>query len=208
MYSKYQQAPQDNLMAEIATNSKEAMRLAVEAKSLMRQLSDIKVKFKRITEEVLPALQEKTNGQKEFLVETKKIKFPTVITANCPAPTTKEPELQKRRVRIFQWLDEHHYGKIINREFRIYLGREEKDREQAKLVQEFVRENSIPSKAHHAIHHSTMNSFAKQCMEAGVDLPDFFQARSFVVAKLPPEYNVKWSQIGSASSEDGDDAED
>jgi len=208
MYSKYHQPPQDNVLAQISLYSKEAMRLAVEAKSLLKQLIAIKAKFKHITEEVLPGLAQQTDGQKEFLIEGKKIKIPTVITANCPAPTTKDPDLQKRRVRIFEWLDAHNYGKIINREFRIYLGRDEKDREQAKLVAEFVRDNSIPAKHHHAIHPMTMNSFAKQCMEAGVDLPDFFNARSFEVAKLPPEFSVKWSQIHGGGGDAEEESEE
>ena len=39
------------------------------------------------------------------------------------------------------------------------------------------------------------NSFARWCMEEGVDLPDCFEARSVEVAKLPGKYKVAWSKI-------------
>jgi hypothetical protein len=203
MYEKYQQAPQDNVLANISSNAREAMRLAVEAKKLLAQLVEIKSKFKRITEEVLPALALETDGQKEFLIDGKKIKVQTLITANCPAPTATDPELKKRRSRIFQWLDEKNFGKIINREFRIYLGREEK--EQMEKVSQFVKDNKLAAGHHHAIHPATMNKFAKECMKAGVDLPDFFQARSVEVAKLPSEFKVQWAKISASGVEEDED---
>jgi hypothetical protein len=201
-YEKFQKAPNDNLLAQVSLNVKEAMRIATRAKFLLKELIDLKAQFKHITEEVLPELATQTDGQTEFLISGEKIKIVDVVRASFPSPTTKDPELKKNRSRILQWLDEKNYGAIVNREFRIFLGR--KDTAEAAKIQNFIKDNNLPGGSFHSIHHMTMNKFAKECLEGGVDLPEFFKVQQIQVAKLPPAYKVAWSDIKSPGSDDED----
>lgn len=202
-YEKFQKAPNDNLLAQVSLNVKEAMGIATRAKALLKELIELKDRFKRITEEVLPELATQTDGQTEFMINGEKIKIVDIVRASFPSPNTKDPELKKNRSRILQWLDEKNYGAIVNREFRIFLGR--KDTAEAQKIQAFIQDNKLPGGSFHSIHHMTMNKFAKECLEGGVDLPDFFKVQQVKQAKLPAAYKVPWGTIKSPGSDEDED---
>lgn len=196
-----EEVPSD-LLAQITHHCGNVLRLAVEAKRLIKELKQVQAQFTHLTEGVLPELM-KQAGMTSFNVRGTPVAIKEVVTASCPAPGNQDPEEQKRRVRILRWLDEKGYGKLVTREFKVFFEKSPASQAKADELQKFLREKKAGFTNNSTIHPQTMNAFAKRCLEEGIELPEDFHLHQHEVASLPKEYKIKWNDLNSnTASED------
>lgn len=94
-----------------------------------------------------------------------------------------------KRVPAIKWLDDHDYGHIVKRELTFTFGKD--CDEEIKAFREYMAEmegKKPPMKENYSVHHATLNSWIKEKMEEGVDLPrDTFGIFRQRVAKVKPK---------------------
>jgi hypothetical protein len=181
-YASYETKTSDGLLQRIVATASQQEAILDEIERLEEQLKNTKDVYKTLSETALPALMEEA-GLKEFTtLSGAKVKISELVTGNCPAPSTRDPELMKRRSRIFKWLDDNGYGKLISRELVVEFDRSQA--EQAKILETKLREQAFDVKRQYNVHPQTFNKFVRDLLADGKDLPDDFSVHRRNVAKI------------------------
>jgi hypothetical protein len=173
------------LRAQIEAMASEMVRLTRVGDQLDKEREQVKARFVEISETILPELMEKDNRQTYTSVQGVHLKVDEQIHASCPVASTRDQELVKRRSRLFKWLDDKGYGKIINRELKLTFDREQE--ELAKKVETDLKASneSIHISRSYSIHPSTLSKFVRDCLAGGVDIPtDVFGVHRRRVVKI------------------------
>lgn len=181
-YSAYETKTADGLLQRITTTATQQEAIAEEIERLEEQLKNTKEVYRKVSEEALPELMEEA-GLKEFTtLRGTKIKINELVTASCPAPSTRDPELMKRRSRIFAWLDNNGYGKLISRELKVEFDRTQAA--QALVLETKLREQAFNVHRQYSVHPMTFNKFVRDLLSDGKDVPDDFGLHRRNVAKI------------------------
>jgi hypothetical protein len=182
-YSKYIEVPAgSDLLNRIAATAAEQERLMNELNDLARLVKEKEEELRVVSDGTLPDLMDQA-GLKEFVtLSGTKIKIQELVTASCPAPSTRDPELMKRRSRIFKWLDDNGYGKLISRELKVEFDRSQS--EQALALEKELRDQKYSVQRQYAVHPQTFNKFARDMLADGKELPEDFHIHRRNVAKI------------------------
>lgn len=78
----------------------------------------------------------------------------------------------EKRIPAIQWLDDNNYGHIVKREivFEFPKGDEERSKKFIEAVNKLGL-GQLVMKSNFSVHHSTLNSWVKEQLKEGVDLP-------------------------------------
>lgn len=172
-----------NILEQIEEGVTLAARLTLEVEELSAKLKDASGRLRQVMEDTLPNLMEE--GESELFRSAKtgvEVKIEEKIVLNCPAASTRDINLIRRRARIFSWLDEHGYGNLINRELRLVFGKH--DEAMAAKVEGYLKGEKLPVSRNFSVHPSTFNKFGKECLAAGIDLPEDFGLTILRKAKI------------------------
>lgn len=171
-----------DLLSRITVAGEQQVAIMNEIDELERQLKEKRFELQTVSETTLPALMDEA-GMKEFTtLSGVKIKVQELVTASCPAPSTRDPELMKRRSRIFKWLDDNNYGKLISRELVVDFDRTQSDA--ALELERQLRSDKYNVKRQYNIHPQTFNKFARDMLADGKELPEDFHVHRRNVTKI------------------------
>lgn len=171
-----------DLLSRISVAGEQQLQIANEIEDLERQIKEKKFELQTVSETTLPALMDEA-GMKEFTTLSGiKIKVQEQVTASCPAPSTRDPELMKRRSRIFKWLDDHNYGKLISRELVVDFDRAQA--EKALELEKQLRGEKYNVKRQYNIHPMTFNKFVRDLLSDGKEVPEDFHVHRRNVTKI------------------------
>jgi hypothetical protein len=161
-YGEYKDQPLDEKMRMIQA-------LAVEQKRLERIVEEKEVEFKEakraladIAENKLPQLMDEI-GSADF---TTKDGVRILVKEDIKASISDE-----RREEALKWLEEHNFGDLVKREFKIVFGRDEE--EWAKEFQASLSESerSLNYEVKRGVHASTLAAFIREQLKEGIDIP-------------------------------------
>lgn len=167
---------------QMMVTASQAEHVSIEIEELEEKLKVAKETYRTLTEQVLPEQMEEAGFKEITTLSGTRIKVQELITGNCPAPSTRDPELMKRRSRIFKWLDEHGYGKLISRELVVEFDRTQAA--QALVLETQLREKAFDVKRQYNVHPQTFNKFVRDLLADGKDLPEDFSVHRRNVAKI------------------------
>lgn len=152
----------DNILAQLSAYAMD--QLAAEAKvlKLEEDLAVAQADLKRISERLIPELMDAAEMQEYTTKDGLKIKVNETIRGSIPKDKA-EP--------AFAWLAEHKHDDLIKREFNIRFGKG--DEAWAKKFEADLRKRKKPVavEVKRTVHASTLASFVKGQLEAGVDFP-------------------------------------
>jgi hypothetical protein len=89
---------------------------------------------------------------------------------------------EKNRPSTFDWMDDNGHGGMIKREIIVSFDREQE--EEARALQERLRDDYPGVKEHGAIHSSTLRSWVKNRLEKGDPIPEGISYEIKKVAKV------------------------
>jgi len=75
---------------------------------------------------------------------------------------------------VFDWLDNNDSGSIAKQVITIDV--DPKDVRRLKDIKEVLEANEIEYNSERAVHHMTLKTFIRECVENNIELPDYFNA--------------------------------
>ena len=152
----------DNILAQLAGAAMDQMNAERAVAEAEEKLALAKAELKRISEHVIPELMDAAEMQEYTTKDGQKIKVQETIRDSLPK---ENPE------PAFRWLVEHKHDDLIKREFTIRFGKQ--DEAWAKKFEADLKKRKKPVavEVKRTIHPSTLASFVKGQLEAGVDFP-------------------------------------
>lgn len=183
----------DNVLAKLAVAASEGVRLEAELQALGEEVKQVQDQLKAILDTQIPELMKEANQKDVVTGAGIRIKLKEGVTGNCPAASTiakekdpeKRKELMKRQYRLFQWLDQNGYGKLINRELTVTFDRAQEELSKQVEAELRAKGDKFAVSRHYTVHPMTLNSFIKTALDEGVDVPsDVFGIHEYCVAKL------------------------
>lgn len=173
---------QSDLWAEVEKVRQSKSRL----KAMTEETKSIQTMIDRTLRETIPEMMT-AQGLKEVSGEEWKVKLAEKVEASLPSPPNKRstPESLERREGMLQWIDDHGYGHLINRELRVAF-----DLDQAELAQQVIddlKAEGLEVQDSKTIHWARLNSLVKQLRDENIDVPNkLFGLREFTEAKISP----------------------
>lgn len=167
---------------QMMATASQAEAVGNEIERLEAELEKQKGIYRQLTEQVLPEQMEEAGFKELTTLSGTKIKISEMITASCPAPSTRDPELMKRRSRIFKWLDDNGYGRLITRELVVAFDRA--NAAQALELEKKLRDEKQQVQRRYNIHPQSFNKFVRDLLADGKDVPEDFSVHRRNVAKI------------------------
>lgn len=152
----------DNILAQLTAAAMDQMEAEKAVEKAEEALAEAKANLKRISEHVIPELMDAAETMEHTTKDGLKIKVNETIRGSLPK---ENPE------PAFKWLAEHKHDDLIKREFTIRFGKN--DEAWAKKFEADLKKRKKPVavEVKRTIHPSTLASFVKGQLEAGVDFP-------------------------------------
>lgn len=169
--------------AVVAATDAQLRRLSTLAKSLLEyeeviqemteKLELKQLKLDELKRRLLPDLM-RDIGVSEFkLTSGAKVTIRELIQANIKV---------ENQPKAFAWLRENKFDSLIKNEVVAHFGMKE-DKKALKLLRELIKKG-YDSTHKESIHAGTLKVFAKEQLEAGNPLPDFFEIFEYREAKV------------------------
>ena len=166
-----------NLHAHLSDRLKEAEELA----------SKLKKRLFLVESESIPAIMEEIGLATYSMNDGAKIEIKDVIKGSIPTYTgiqkakgEQKDNLTERRMDALAWLREHGGASIIKNKFIFDLGKDSS--EVLNTLKEFAEDTKLPWQNDETVHGATLNSFLKDKMAVGEDIP--FETFSLFVGKV------------------------
>ena len=153
---------ENNVLAELRNLSLDYKKAETELALKEEELKVAKENLRVIAEEKIPEIMD-ANGIPSFTTEDG-AKISVEEKIRCSISGDRAPAALK-------WLEENDYGNIIKREFKIQFGKDEEawaKEFEAELKQ---KDLALHTKTNRTVHNSTLQSFIRQQLEEGVDIP-------------------------------------
>lgn len=153
--------PSDNLTSVLRSLADEYIEAEKEVERIEALLETAKTNLKDIAENRIPQATDGMEG--EFnLGDGRVLKIKEEIRSSI-AGEKREPAIK--------WLDDNGYGHIVKREiiFEFPKGDEERTKQFLQAIKDM--EMSLVMKSNYSVHHATLNSWVKEQLGEGVDLP-------------------------------------
>lgn len=177
-YGAFRSQPGDNFKAALRSLADELLQKEAEIQKLESELEIVKAQKRNLTEKVIPEITEGMDGKFD-LGDGRELILKEEIRSSI-AGEKREPAIS--------WLDEHDYGHIVKRQVIVEFAKGDTERCEAflKAVRSLEKDlGSLIVKTNFTVHHSTLNSWVKERLAEGVDLPtDIFGIYRQRVAKV------------------------
>lgn len=154
--------PGDNILKALADLAMDQKRAELTVAKAEEALNLAKAELKRIAETDIPKLMDEAEMTEYTTKDGVKIKISEKIRGSIP---------KANEVKAFEWLKENKHDDLIKREFKIQFNKDE-EAWAAKFVRDLnARKKKLAYEVKRAVHPSTLASFVKGQLEAGVDFP-------------------------------------
>lgn len=161
-YSEWRDTPGDNMMAAINAAALEQKKAELEVARLEEELKEAQRKLLDIQQHKLPELMDaagmlKVRTQDGIEVTVREIIRGGIKTENAP--------------RAIAWLEENGHGDLVKREFKINFNKDEEAWAKKFEADLRKRKKEVRMDVNRTVHASTLQSFVKNQLEEGVDMP-------------------------------------
>lgn len=163
-YAAFRSEPGDNFKAVLRSLADEYLAAEAEVAQKEQELEVAKAKRKDIAEIRIPQATEGMDGKFD-LGDGRELQLKEEIRSSIAGD---------KRVPAIQWLDEHDYGHIVKRQVIIEFPKGETERCERflKAVKALEKDlGTLVVKTNFTVHHATLNSWVKEQLAEGVDLP-------------------------------------
>jgi hypothetical protein len=152
----------DNILAQLTAAAMDQLTAEKEVAVCEEALAVAKAALKRISEFTIPELMDAAETQEHTTKDGLKIKISETIRGSIPK---ENPD------PAFKWLADNKHDDLIKREFNIRFGKG--DEAWAKKFEADLKKRKKPVavEVKRTVHASTLASFVKSQLEAGVDFP-------------------------------------
>jgi hypothetical protein len=152
----------DNILKQLSSLALDQKRAELEVAQAEEQLALAKAKLAHIAEHVIPELMDAAEMAEYTTKDGIKIKINEKVRGSIPKAT---------EAQAFQWLLDNRHDDLIKREFKIQFGKNEEA--WAKEFEQDLqnRKRPLAFDLKRTVHASTLASFVKSQLEAGVDFP-------------------------------------
>lgn len=165
--------PADNILQRLAQLADKYDALVEQSKRANASAKELQDQLQRLKTQDIPEAMEEAGMAKCTTANGRTITVKTKPVGNLPSPTTTSPELAEKRVRILRWIHESGFGKIMKRELRVSF--DQAQEEQARQLADSLDDQGFATVDYSTIHPATYNKLIRECMEEGMDLPDFME---------------------------------
>ncbi len=170
-------APSSNEIGAVADMAQRVLDLEDEINRLEDALKQKKQDLKVLAEQDLPELMQELNIKDFTLSNGAKVEIKDVIQASVPSQGSidraktedQRVELQMLQQQCFEWLRAQGAGDIIKSNVEVQFGRNEDDA--CNAFADELRERQIYYKRAVGVHPQTLNSFIKERMSEGKEVP-------------------------------------
>lgn len=152
----------DNILAQLTASAMDQLAAEKQVAACEEALAVAKAELKRISEFTIPELMDAAETQEHTTKDGLRIKITETIRGSIPK---ENPDA------AFKWLGENKHDDLIKREFKIRFGKG--DEAWAKKFERDLkaRKKPVAVEVSRTVHPSTLASFVKGQLEAGVDFP-------------------------------------
>jgi len=170
-------APSSNEIGAVADMAQRMLELENEINRLDELSKQKKQDLKMLAEQDLPDLMQELNIRDFTLSNGAKVSVKDVIVASVPSQgaiekakdESKKAELEMLQQQCFDWLRAEGAGDLIKSNVEVQFGRDEDDA--CTAFAEELRERQIYYKRAVGVHPQTLNSFIKERMSEGKQVP-------------------------------------
>jgi len=180
-YAAFRDKPSSNLTTVLRQLADEYLAAETEIIQIEAKLEFAKSVMKDIAEVRIPQATDGMDG-KFNLGDGRELQVKEEIRSSIAGD---------KRIPAINWLDEHDYGHIVKREVIIEFGKGETERTEAflKALKSIEKElGTLVVKTNFTVHHATLNSWVKEQLSEGVNLPvdifGIFRQRTAKVKEL------------------------
>lgn len=143
-------------------------------------LADELVAAQRLVE----AKEEELRLAKDALKDIAEVKIPTAtdglegkFTLSDGRELTVKEDIRssiagEKKLPAIKWLDDNGYGHIVKREVKFIFGKDSQEQVDRLMNALSTLDNLPPVKNELSVHHSTLNSWVKEQLSEGVELPN------------------------------------
>ena len=180
-YAAFRDEPSTNLTTVLRQLADEYLAAEAEVLRIEAELETAKASMKDVAEVRIPAATDGMDG-KFNLGDGRELQVKEEIRSSI-AGDKKDPAIA--------WLDDHDYGHIVKRQVVVEFAKGETERTTAFLEAVKALEMELGTlvvKTNFSVHHATLNSWVKEQLGEGVDLPvdifGIFRQRTAKVKEL------------------------
>ena len=190
-------APASNSLGAITEMAQNMFDLEIEINKLEELLKQKKQNLTKLAEHDLPDLMQELNVKDFTLNNGAKVEVNEITSGSIPsagailkASGEERAELELRQQQCFAWLRAQSAGDLIKSNVEVQFGRDE-DKACNDFAEELRTRNIFYRRAT-GVHHSSLNSFIKERMAEGKDVPqDLFKIFIGRRAKIKGDRNVR-----------------
>ena len=183
-------APASNEIGAIADMASQLLEVENEINRLEEALKQRKQDLTKLAEQDLPDLMQELNIKDFTLSNGAKVEIKELISGSVPsggaidrAKGDDKVSLEIRQQQCFDWLRDNGAGDLIKSNVEVQFGRDEDD--DCNAFTEELRDRQIYYKRVVAVHPGTLNSFIKERMSEGKEVPhDLFRVFTGRRAKI------------------------
>lgn len=180
-YAAFRDEPSSNLTTVLRQLADEYLEKEAEVIKVEAELEMAKSELKDIAEVRIPAATDGMDG-KFNLGDGRELQVKEEIRSSIAG---------EKRGPAINWLDEHDYGHIVKRQVIVEFAKGETERTNnfLKAVRELEKDlGTLVVKTNFTVHHATLNSWVKEQLSEGIDLPvdvfGIFRQRTAKVKEL------------------------
>ena len=183
-------APASNEIGAIADMASQMLEVENEINRLEEALKQRKQDLTKLAEQDLPDLMQELNIKDFTLSNGAKVEIKELISGSVPsggaidrAKGDDKVSLEILQQQCFDWLRDNGAGDLIKSNVEVQFGRDEDD--DCNAFTEELRDRQIYYKRVVAVHPGTLNSFIKERMSEGKEVPhDLFRVFTGRRAKI------------------------
>jgi hypothetical protein len=154
--------PGDNILASLSSLALDQKRAEVAVAQAEEALALAVANLKRISEHEIPELMDKAEMVDYTTKDGITIKIGEKVRGSIPKANEE---------KAFTWLKDNGHDDLIKREFKIQFGKTEEAWAKKFLTDLNKRKRPLAYELKRTVHSSTLSSFVKGQLEAGVDFP-------------------------------------
>lgn len=167
----YETMPQADKMEQLARLAKQQLDLETEVNEASNKLETAKKRLKDVQEGLLPDLMDELKLQKFSTKDGISIEVKETIRASPGGSKDLE-----RFMRVCNWLKEHGHGRLIKRDISVQFGVGEEEfanqlLDQMRPVVDELGKNLVDDSN---INTMTFSAFVREQLDAGKEVPDYF----------------------------------
>lgn len=183
-------APASNEIGAVADMASRMLEVENEINLLEEKLKQRKQDLTKLAEQDLPDLMQELNIKDFTLSNGAKVEIKELISGSVPsggaidrAKGDDKVALEIRQQQCFDWLRDNGAGDLIKSNVEVQFGRDEDD--DCNAFTKELRDRQIYYKRAVAVHPGTLNSFIKERMSEGKEVPhDLFRVFTGRRAKI------------------------